>query len=105
MIFKEGVVVKFEVIKLKEAQKEFENLSKQQQSLLVNDYEIINTKGIEFVKTRYLTPKLFEIKTKDLRSLFKYEENQIIIIGLIYEKNSQKAPNYYIRLAQKRLKP
>lgn len=25
--------------------------------------------------------------------------------ALIYEKDSQKAPNYYIKLAQKRLKP
>jgi len=97
--------VKFEVAKLKEAQKEFASLSKKQQEILDEDYHIIKTKGIEYVKTRYLAPKLFEIKTKDLRSLFKYEEGQIIIIGLIYEKDSQKAPNYYIKLAKKRLKP
>ena len=97
--------MKFNVEKLKEAQKEFESLSKKQQEILNEDYSIIQAKGIEYVKTRYLAPKLFEIKTKDLRSLFKYEEGQIIIIGLIYEKNSQKAPNYYIKLAQKRLKP
>lgn len=97
--------MKFNVEKLKEAQKEFDSLSKKQQDSLNEDYSIIQTKGIEYVKTRYLAPKLFEIKTKDLRSLFKYEEGQIIIIGLIYEKNSQKAPNYYIKLAQKRLKP
>lgn len=97
--------MKFNVEKLKEAQKEFNSLSKQQQKILLEDYNIIQAKGIEYVKTRYLAPKLFEIKTKDLRSLFKYEEGQIIIIGLIYEKDSQKAPNYYIKLAQKRLKP
>lgn len=97
--------MKFEVKKLKEAEKEFNSLSKRQQCLLTEDYNLINTNGIEFVKTRYLAPKLFEIKTNDLRSLFKYEEGQIIIIGLIYEKDSQKAPNYYIKLAQKRLKP
>lgn len=97
--------MKFKVEKLKEAQKEFDSLSAKQQCLLTEDYNLINTKGIEYVKTRYLAPKLFEIKTKDLRSLFKYEEGQIIIIGLIYEKDSQKAPNYYIKLAQKRLKP
>jgi mRNA-degrading endonuclease RelE of RelBE toxin-antitoxin system len=97
--------VKFKIEKLKEAEKEYNSLSKEQQRLLEDDYNIIRTKGIEFVKTRYLAPKLFEIKTKDLRSLFKYEADQIIIIGLIYEKDSQKAPNYYIKLAQKRLKP
>lgn len=97
--------MKFKVDKLKEAQKEYNSLSKAQQILLQDDYNLVSTKGIEFVKTRYLAPKLFEIKTKDLRSLFKYEADQIIIIGLIYEKDSQKAPNYYIKLAQKRLKP
>lgn len=97
--------MKFKVEKLKEAEKEYNSLSKVQQTLLEDDYKIIGTKGIEFVKTRYLAPKLFEIKTKDLRSLFKYEADQIIIIGLIYKKDSQKAPNYYIKLAQKRLKP
>lgn len=97
--------MKFRVDKLKEAQKEYDSLSKNQQKLLDEDYRIISTKGIEFVRTRYLAPKLFEIKTKELRSLFKYEADQIIIIGLIYEKDSQKAPNYYIKLAQKRLKP
>ena len=96
--------MKFKIEKLKEAQKEFEGLSKFQQKILDEDYNIIMTKGIEYVKTRYLAPKLFEIKTNDVRSLFKYKEGQIIIIGLIYEKNSQKAPNYYIKLAQKRLK-
>ncbi len=73
--------MKFKVEKLKEAQKEFDGLAKKQQEILNEDYKIIETKGIEFVKTRYLAPKLFEIKTKDLRSLFKYEEGQIIIIG------------------------
>ncbi|MEI8388816.1 MAG: hypothetical protein WCG23_02915 [bacterium] len=97
--------MKFKVDKLKEVQKEYNSLSKAPQLLLQDDYNIISIKGIEFVKTRYLAPKLFEIKTKDLRSLFKYESDQIIIIGLIYEKDSQKAPNYYIKLAQKRLKP
>jgi len=97
--------MKFRVEKLKEAQKEFDKLSNEQQSLLEEDYEIIRTKGIEHVWVRRLAPKLFEIKTKELRSLFKYEADQLIIIGLIYEKDSQKAPSYYIKLAQKRLKP
>lgn len=96
--------MKFNIEILKEAQKEFEKLSAKQKALLDEDYKIISTKGIEFVKTRYLAPKLFEIKTNDLRSLFKYEADQIIIIGLIYVKDSQKAPDYCIKLAQKRLK-
>jgi len=96
--------MKFAVEKIKEAQKEFDKLTSEQKALLEEDYKTIRTKGLEFVVTRYLAPKLYEIKTKDLRSLFKYEANQIIIIGLIYEKDSQKAPPYFIKLAQKRLK-
>ncbi len=96
--------MKFKVEKLKEAQKEFDNLSEDKKALLDEDYKTIRTKSIELIKTRYLAPKLFEIKTRDLRSLFKYEADQIIVIGVIFEKDSQKTPNYYIKLAQKRLK-
>ena len=97
--------MKFKVEKLKKVEKEFRNLFKEQQDLLNEDYNDIETKGIEYVKTRPLAPKIFEIKTKNLRSVFKYAEDQIIIIGLIFEKDSQKTPVENIKLAQKRLKP
>ena len=47
---------------------------------------------------------LFEIKTDDIRSLFKYEENKIILVALIYQKKTKKAPEQLIKLALKRLK-
>ena len=56
------------------------------------------------MKRRYLRDGLFEIKTNDVRSLFKYKEESIILIGLVYEKRTKKAPDYYIKLALKRLK-
>ena len=71
---------------------------------MIDDYNLITTKGIEFVKRRHLRGDIFEIKTNDLRSLFAYRENCIILIGLVYEKRTNKAPDYYIELAQKRLK-
>ena len=66
---------------------------------------MIENKGLEYVKRRFLRDGLFEIKTNDVRSLFKYsEDGDIILIGLIYEKRSNKAPEYNIKLALKRLK-
>ena len=94
----------FTIKKLKQAEKEISKLTKEQQKQLENDYKIISSKGIEYVKRRHLRGDIFEIKTNDIRSLFAYRENCIILIGLVYEKRSNKAPDYYIELAQKRLK-
>ena len=96
--------MRFEIQKLKQAEKEISKLTKKQQKQLENDYKIISSKGIEYVKRRHLRGDVFEIKTNDMRSLFAYRENCIILIGLVYEKRSNKAPDYYIELAQIRLK-
>lgn len=96
--------MKYKIKKLKQAQKEINKLTKIQQTKLNLDYDNITNKGLEFVKTRHLRANLFEIKTDDIRSLYTYQEDCIILIGLIYEKRSNKAPDYYIELAQKRLK-
>ncbi len=96
--------MKFKIEKLKQTEKEISKLTKFQQEQLFNDYNTITNKGIEFVKRRHLRGEIFEIKTGDIRSLFVYRENCIILIGLVYEKRSNKAPDYYIELAQKRLK-
>lgn len=96
--------MKFQIEKLKQAEKEISKLTKVQQEQLNKDYDTITTKGIEYVKRRHLRGDVFEIKTNDIRSLFAYKEDCIILIGLVYEKRSNKAPDYYIELAQKRLK-
>lgn len=96
--------MKFKIEKLKQAEKEISKLTKEQQKQLKADFDIITNKGIEFVKRRHLRGDVFEIKTNDIRSLFAYRENCIILVGLVYEKRSNKAPDYYIELAQKRLK-
>ena len=96
------IKMKFIVVKTKKAKEEFEQLSHSQQSALEKDYSIIEKKGIEFVKRRFLEDGIFEIKTGEVRSLFKFEENQIIIIGLIYVKKAQKIPKQVLRLAKKR---
>jgi len=96
--------MKYTIEKLKQAEKEIENLTQIQKDALKDDFETIEQKGLEYVKRRHLRDGLFEIKTNDVRSLFKYKENCIILIGLVYEKRSNKAPDYYIKLALKRLK-
>lgn len=95
--------MKYQIEILKLAQKEINKLTKLQQNALAQDLKIIETKGIEFVKRRHLIDGIFEIKTNDVRALFKYEENQIILIGLVYEKKTKKAPVHLVELAKKRL--
>lgn len=97
-------IMKFKIDKLKQAEKEISKLSKEQQEALQNDFETIESKGLEFVKRRHLREGIFEIKTNDIRSLFKYLDDKIILIGLVYEKRSNKSPDYYIKLAKTRLK-
>ena len=96
--------MKYEVEFLEKAVEEFEKLTIEQQELLTADYERIQNIGMEAVLTRPLGKKIYEIKTSNLRSLFKYAENRIIIIGLIYVKQSQKTPQEILKLANKRMK-
>lgn len=96
--------MKFKVEKIPEAEKEYLELTDTQRKILDRDFEIIETIGIEFVKRRFLQKGIFEIKSNDIRALFKYKENAIILIGLIYVKKSRKAPDDLIKLAKTRLK-
>lgn len=96
--------MKYEIEITNEAQKEFNKLDEEQQTLLLNDYNTIQTDGLEYVLTRPLEDKIFEIKTQNLRSLFIYQKNQIIIVGLIYIKKTQKTPTNIKKQAIKRLK-
>ena len=93
----------FTVIKSIKAIDDFDRLSPEQQCAVEADYDIIQSNGIEFVKRRFLQDGIFEIKTGNIRSLFKFEENQIIIIGLIYIKKTQQTPKQILRLAKRRL--
>ena len=86
MCFSKKVIkLKFKVEKIKEAQKEFDKLSNEQKVLLEEDYKTIKTKGIEFVVTRYLAPKLYEIKTK----LEILPPKTIVMMHLEYGKTSK----------------
>ncbi len=94
----------FRIEKLKAVTEEISKLDQNQQNLLRAEYEIIETKGIEFVKVKLLQNKIFEIKTKEIRSLFKYKSGKIILIGVVFVKKTQKTPKEIIKLAKQRLK-
>lgn len=96
--------MKFKVKKLQTAIADIEKLDKEQQELLKLDYSIIENKGIEFVYVKHIHKKIYEIKTKEIRSLFAYQPEKIILIGVVFIKKTQKTPKELIRLAHKRLK-
>ena len=72
--------------------------------LLKIEYEKIEQQEIKFVKVKHLQKKIFEIKSNELRPLFKYKEGKIIVIGVIFVKKTQKTPKETIKLTEKRLK-
>jgi phage-related protein len=96
--------MKFAVEKLPAAAAEIEALEQSQKELLDKEYETIEKQGLEYVRVRPLQKEIFEIKSNELRSLFKYKAGAIIVIGVVFVKKTQKTPKEKIKLAVKRLK-
>ena len=96
--------MKFKVEKLPQAEAEIKDLEESQQKLLSEEYTKIENQGIEFVRVKPIQKDIFEIKSNELRSLFKYKAGKIIVVGLILVKKIQKTPKEKIKLAIKRLK-
>ena len=96
--------MKFTVEKLPAAAAEINALEQSQKELLNKEYETIEKQGLEYVRVRPLQKEIFEIKSNELRSLFKYKAGAIIVIGVVFVKKSQKTPKEKIKLAIKRLK-
>ena len=65
---------------------------------------MIENQGIEFVRVKPIQKDIFEIKSNELRSLFKYTAGKIIVIGVVFVKKTKKNPKDKIKLAKKRLK-
>lgn len=77
--------MKFKVTKLEAVENEIKALEPAQQELLKSEYAKIENEGIEFVRVKPIQKKIFEIKSNELRSLFKYKEGQIIVVGVVME--------------------
>ena len=96
--------MKFTVERLPQAKAEIEFLEQAQKDLLKIEYQKIEQQGIEFVKVKPLQKKIYEIKSNELMSFFKYKEGRIIVIGVVFVKKTQKTPKETIKLAEKRLR-
>jgi len=95
---------KFKVEKHPAVEAEILSLEQPLQEILKSEYKKIENEGIEFVKVKLLRDKIFEIKSNELRSLFKYKEGKIIVVGVVFVKKTQKIPKKIMKLAEKRLK-
>lgn len=93
--------MQYEVILTKEAKENLYSLEKHQQEKLFSDYSAIQNESINTVIVKPLGKKIFEIKTDNLRSLFVYQKDRVIIIGVIFIKKTQKTPKQYIEKALK----
>lgn len=82
--------MKFKVTKLEAVENEIKALEPAQQELLKSEYAKIENEGIEFVRVKPIQKKIFEIKSNELRSLFKYKEGQIIVVGIVFVKKTEK---------------
>jgi hypothetical protein len=96
--------MKFTVTLTEEAKRDLAGLTKEQQNLLLVDYKTIQSVDLNAVNYRSLDKNLFEIKTKELRSLYDYRKGQIILVAVVYVKDGQKAPAFIIKRAKKILK-
>ena len=96
--------MKFTVEKLPQAKAEIDSIEQYQKEMLEADYKKIQEQGIEFVRVKPIQKEIFEIKTNELRSLFKYFAGRIIVVGVVFVKKTKKTPKEKIKLAKQRLK-
>ena len=67
-------------------------MEESQQKLLSDAYSKIETQGIEFVRLKPIQKDIFEIKSNELLSLFKYKAGKIIVVGVVFVKKTKKTP-------------
>ena len=96
--------MKFQVKLTENAFEDFSKLDKENQTRVLKAFDIIENVDINAVNTKPLTSKIYEIKANKLRCLFAYSNNQIIIVGVIFLKKTQKTPKNELLKAEKELK-
>jgi phage-related protein len=89
----------FKVIYTDEAYEQLKALEKPYRNKILKGIEIFKAVGKDARNSRDLKNGLYEIKSDNVRAYFKYYQNQIIIIGLVVLKKSQKSPDRYIQQA------
>lgn len=93
--------MKYQVLLTDEATKDFNALEKIERKKILKAFDIIENVDIAAVNTRPLTDKLLEIKADNVRALYVYSKNKLIIVGLIFIKKTQKTPSKYIVKAER----
>lgn len=93
-------LMKYTVKILPEAQDDINKLEKFQINKLFADYKTVQEIDIKAVVVNSLGNKLFEIKTNELRSIFQYQKEQIILISVVFIKKTQKTEATYIKQAE-----
>lgn len=94
----------YKIKKIKQAEHEYDSLTKEQQELLDNDYNLIETEGLERVSTKKIEKDMYEIRTSNLRSLYTYQDGALIIVVTIFIKTTNKTPEWAKKAARKRIK-
>lgn len=92
--------MKYKVIKTKEAVKDSKKINKIFLEDLDDDIELIETEGLDFVVSKPLNNKVFEIKSGRIRALYGFKKNQLIVIAVIFLKKTQKFPQDLITRAK-----
>lgn len=79
-----------------EAEKDLKNLDKQDLKRTLRTVALFEQLGKDGVNSRPLNKQgLFEMKCDKVRIYFMYHENNIVIVGLVTLKKTQKAPERY----------
>lgn len=96
--------MKYQVLLTEEATTDLSNLEIIEKKKVLKAFDIIENVDIKAVNTKQLDNKLFEIKTDNIRSVYAYSKNKVIIVALIFLKKTQKTPKKYITNAANILK-
>ena len=80
----------FKIEKLNAVIEEISKLEQNQQDLLKIEFETIENKGIEFVKVKHLQNKIFEIKTKEIRSYLNINQVRLFLLELYLLKKHRR---------------
>jgi phage-related protein len=94
----------FRVKLTKEAYQQLIKLESFSRNKVLEDYRVIEEIGLDRITDKkFLEKGLYEIRTDNIRSLFGYRQDQIIIVGLIFIKKTQKTPKRFIEQAKRNI--
>ena len=96
--------MKFVVELTDEAKNDFKTLDQNSQKKITKAFEWIEEYDINFVKTKHLEADLYEIITDNIRALYGYQKDQIIIVAVIFLKKTQRTPIKLKKKAKRILK-